>query len=50
MEFKLRDPQMVVLEYAKEYERLVEPEDFRSEEECFLKKRGSACLNKERYA
>lgn len=46
MEFKLMDPQMIVLEYAKEYEKL-EPMEFQREEEYFLKSRGSSCLDKE---
>jgi hypothetical protein len=46
MEFKLRDPHMIVLKWAKEYEKL-EPKDFQIEEECFLEKRGSTCLDKD---
>lgn len=46
MEFKLRDPQMVVQEYAKKYEEL-ETKDFQIEEECFATKRAFGCLDKE---
>ena len=46
MEFKLRNPGMNIQEWSKKYE-ILEPNDFKLEEECFAPKRSTECLDKD---